>query len=127
MGGCNPAHTLMEKWLQLSRYSEAKEVDATQYRCLVGSLRYLFHTRPDLVFVVGYVSRFMERQMMEHQQAIKQILRYVVGTLDYSLRYERCLDASHLVGYCDNALAGDIDMSKSTSGILFFLDNCLVS
>jgi hypothetical protein len=64
---------------------------------------------------------------MEHQQAIKQILRYVVGTLDYSLRYERCLDASHLVGYYDNALAGDIDMSKSTSGILFFLDNCLVS
>jgi hypothetical protein len=69
----------------------------------------------------------MERLAMEHQQAIKRILRYIVGTLDYSLRYERCPGASHLVGYCDSDLAGDIDMSKSTSGVMFFLGNCLVS
>jgi hypothetical protein len=31
------------------------------------------------------------------------------------------------VGYYDNDLTGDIDMSKSTSGVLFFLGNCLVS
>jgi hypothetical protein len=30
MEGCNPAHTLMDERLQLSRYSEAEEVDATQ-------------------------------------------------------------------------------------------------
>jgi hypothetical protein len=34
--------------------------DATQYRRLVGSLRYLVHTWPDLAFSVGYVSRFMQ-------------------------------------------------------------------
>jgi hypothetical protein len=44
MGDCNPAHTPMEEWLKLSRYSESEEVDATQYRRLVGSLRYLVHT-----------------------------------------------------------------------------------
>jgi hypothetical protein len=69
----------------------------------------------------------MERLTTEHQQAIKRILRYVVGTLDYGLRYKQCPSASHLVGYCDSDLADDIDTSKSTSGILFFLDNCLVS
>jgi hypothetical protein len=46
----------------------------------------------------------MERPMTEHRQAIKQILRYVAGTLDYGLRYEQC-----------------------SGGILFFLGNCLVS
>jgi len=33
-----------------------------------------------------------------------------------------------LVGYSDSDLAGDIDMHKSTSGILFFLgDNTITS
>jgi hypothetical protein len=31
------------------------------------------------------------------------------------------------VGYCDSGLAGDIDMRKSTTGALFFLDKSLVS
>ena len=56
MAGCNPAHTLMEEKLKLSRDSEAEEVDPTHYRRLVGSLRYLVHTQPDLAFAVGYVS-----------------------------------------------------------------------
>ena len=50
----------MEERLKLSRDSTAKEVDATRYRRIVGSLRYLVHTRPDLTFVVGYISRFMQ-------------------------------------------------------------------
>jgi hypothetical protein len=44
---CNPALTPMEERLKLSRGSTTKEVDATQYRHLVGSLRYLVHMRPD--------------------------------------------------------------------------------
>jgi hypothetical protein len=62
---CNPALTPMEERLKLSRDSTT-EVDATQYRRLVGSLRYLAHTRLDLAFSVGYVSRFMQRPMTEH-------------------------------------------------------------
>ncbi|XP_025825126.1 uncharacterized protein LOC112900477 [Panicum hallii] len=115
---CNPALTPMEERLKLSRDSKAKEVDATQYRRLVGSLRYLAHTWPDLAFSVGYVSRFMQRPTTEHQQAVKRIIRYVAGTLDHGLYYPRCSDSDH---------AGDIDTSKSTSGILFFLGKCLVS
>jgi hypothetical protein len=60
--GCNLAYTPMEERLKLSR-----EVDATQYRRIVGSLRYLIHTRPDLAFAVSYVSRFMQRPTTEHQ------------------------------------------------------------
>jgi len=77
--GCNPAHTTMEE--RLSRESTEEEVDVTQYQRIVGSLRYLVHTRPYLAFAVGYVSRFMQRPTMEHQQAVKRIFRYVVGTV----------------------------------------------
>ncbi|XP_066358337.1 uncharacterized mitochondrial protein AtMg00810-like [Miscanthus floridulus] len=66
MTGCNLAHPPMEEWLKLSRDSTVEEVDATYYRRLIGSLRYLVHTRPDLVFAVAYVSWFMERPAMEH-------------------------------------------------------------
>ncbi|WVZ78040.1 hypothetical protein U9M48_025815, partial [Paspalum notatum var. saurae] len=124
---CNPALTLMEERLKLSRDSTAEEVDATQYRRLVGSLRYLIHTRPDLAFSIGYVSRFMQRPTTEHQQAVKRIIRYVAGTLDHGLYYPRCPGEAHLVGYSDSDHGGDIDTSKSTSGILFFLGKCLVS
>jgi hypothetical protein len=123
----NPTLTPMEERLKLSRDSRAEEVDATQYRRLVGSLRYVAHTRPDLSFSVGYVSRFMQRPTTEHQQAVKRIIRYVAGTLDHGLYYPRCPGATHFVGYSDSDHAGDIDTSKSTSGILFFLGKCLVS
>jgi len=126
MAGCNPAHTPMEKKLKLSHDSEAEEVDPTRYRRLVGSLRYLVHTRPDLVFAVGYVSRFMERPTVEHLQAIKHVLRYVVGMLDYDLHYKRASGAMRFIGYYDSDLAGDVDTSKSTSGMMFFLGDCLV-
>ncbi|XP_072151382.1 uncharacterized mitochondrial protein AtMg00810-like [Setaria viridis] len=91
---CNPALTPMEERLKLSRDSMTVEVDATQYWRLVGNLRYLTHTRPDLAFSVNYVSRFMQRPTRfmqrpttKHLQAVKRILRYVARTLDYSLHY----------------------------------------
>jgi hypothetical protein len=110
----------MEERLKLSRDSTTEEVDATQYQRLVGSLRYLAHTRTDLAFSVGYVSQFIQRPTTEHQQAVKKIIRYVAGTLDHGLYYPRCPGEAHLVGYSDSDHAGDIDTSKSTSGILFF-------
>jgi len=92
----------------------------------VGSLRYLVHTRPDLTFAVGYVSRFIQRPTTEHEQAVKRILRYVAGTSDYGL-HSMCLGAEHFIGYSDSDLAGNIDTSKSTSGTLFFLGKCLIN
>jgi hypothetical protein len=124
---CNTALTAMEERLKLSRDSTTEEVDATQYRRFVGRLRYLAHTRSDMTFSVDYVSRFMQRPMTEHQQAVKRIICYVAGTLDHGLYYPRCPGEAHLIGYSDSNHAGNIDTSKSTSGILFFFGMCPVS
>ena len=89
MTGCNPCHTPMEPRFKLSRVSSAQPVDATDYRSIVGMLRYLVHTRPDLAFSVGYVSRFMQEPTTEHMAAVKHVLRYVAGTLHWGVRYTR--------------------------------------
>jgi hypothetical protein len=58
---------------------------------------------------------------------LKRIIRYVAGTLDHDLYYPRCPGEAQLVGYSDNDNVGDINTSKSTSGIIFFLGKCLFS
>jgi hypothetical protein len=50
-------------------------MDATLYRRIVGSLWYLIHTRADLTYAVGYVSRFLEWPTEKHLHAVKKILR----------------------------------------------------
>ena len=58
-------------------------MDSTLYRSLVGSLRCLIHTRPDISFAVGYINRFMENPTMEHMGAVKHVLCYIAGTLHF--------------------------------------------
>jgi hypothetical protein len=65
--------------------------------------------------------------MTELQQAMKRIIRYAAGTLDHGLYYPMCPGEAHLIRYSNNDHAGDIDTSKSTSGILFFFGKSLVS
>src|SRR5438128_187317 len=121
MIGCNSAHTPMKERFKLSRDSTTAEVDLTQYWRIVGGLRYLVHTRPNIAFAMGFVSRFMERPTKEHMAAVKRILRYLVGTINYSCFYGRNAAEARLIGYNDSDLAGDIDTCKSTSGAIFFL------
>jgi hypothetical protein len=122
MGSCNWCATPMEAKLKLSKVSESKPVDATMYHSLIVSLRYLLHTRPELTYSVCYLSRFMEASKQEHLDAIKRVLRYVAGTVDYDLLYPRGKSGSlRILAYSDSDMAGDIDDSKSTSGVIFFL------
>lgn len=54
----NMTLTPMEMGLKLSKAETEKDIDATTYRKNVGCLRYLIHTRPDLSYCVGVLSRY---------------------------------------------------------------------
>jgi hypothetical protein len=55
MRDCNPCQTPMDARLKLSK--EGGEcVEETQFRSIIGSLRYWVNTRPDLSYSVGYVA-----------------------------------------------------------------------
>ena len=69
MGECRACQTPMEEKIKLSKDSTAPLVDATSYRSIVGGLRYLTHTRPDIGFAVGYVSRFMAEPREDQRRA----------------------------------------------------------
>jgi hypothetical protein len=76
----NPSRTPMESQLQLSRTGDTPVVDSTNYRSVVSSLRCLVNTHPNIAYLVGYVSRFMEAPREEHLAVVKRILRYLAGT-----------------------------------------------
>lgn len=56
---CNLAKTPSETGIKLEKDGIEDEVDATMYRGMMGSLRYLCSTRPDLAFSVGVISKYM--------------------------------------------------------------------
>lgn len=58
---------------------------------------------------------------------IKQVLRYLKGTLDLGLRFDKEGESPKLVSYSDNDLARDLEDRKSTTEILFYLGLCLVN
>lgn len=97
------------------------------YQELVGCLLYLVQgTRPDIAFAVNDVSRFNLNHRTVHWKAVKRILRYLKGTIDFKLHYTKNGNTD-LVGYTDSDWASDIDKRRSCSGHFFKLSNGAVS
>jgi hypothetical protein len=69
----------------------------------------------------------MEKPSTTHWCAVKQILRYVRGTLNHGCRYKAGRGDAELLGYSDSDHAGDIGDRKSTSGQVFFVGRNLVT
>ena len=105
----------------------SKLVDAICYQSMVGSLLYAaIATRPDIAQAVGTVSNFNSCPTEAHLTAVKRILRYLKGTINLRLRYERSTDDS-LIGFSDADWAGDMDDRHSTTGNLFAMSRGAIS
>ncbi|XP_050878795.1 secreted RxLR effector protein 161-like [Lathyrus oleraceus] len=129
MEDCNAISTLVEPELHLSNNSNEDDVDPTQYKRLIGSLRYLCCLRPDLEYNVYMVSRFMQKPKVSHIAVTKRILRYLKGTLDYDIMFpasdvgKKC----KLMGYIGSSWYNDTEDRKSITGYLFMLGGALVA
>ena len=88
---------------------------------------YITHTHPDLVFSISFLSRFMEHPTSEHMVALKKVLRYINGTLDYGQVYEKGQVASQLIGYTNSDYSGAVEDRKSTVGHVFFYCSMTIS
>ena len=124
---CNSSQTPLEARVKFSKNGGGSRVDPTVFRSIVGSLRYLTHTRPDLLYLVGILSRYMETPTSDHLSAANRILRYVKGTLNFGLIYLKCQVQDALFGYSDSDFVGHVDDRRSTSGHVFFMGSSIVS
>ena len=113
MDECKSVDTPMCQKKKLSKEDEAKKVDETLYRSLIGCLMYLTATRPDILHAVSLLSRFLNCATETHLIAAKRVLRYVRGTLDYGIRFCANQDCV-LQGYSDSDWGGSLDDMKST-------------
>ncbi|XP_066334377.1 secreted RxLR effector protein 161-like [Miscanthus floridulus] len=116
----------MEQHIKLLPGKPELVANATKYRSIVGSLRYLVNSRPNLAFSVGMVSRFMETLNLEHCGAIKRIVKYVAGTTELGCKFVKG-QSSELFGFTNSDHAGDIEKRKSTTGVVFFLGGNIVT
>ena len=100
--------------------------DPRPYRVVVGSLLYLTIIRPDISFLVGLVSRFMQAPRKPHLEAAKNIWKYFNSTLDMELFNKKWANFSFF-GFTDADLGGDLDGRRSTSGYFFLSENTSIS
>ncbi|RVX14481.1 Retrovirus-related Pol polyprotein from transposon RE1 [Vitis vinifera] len=73
MEDCKRTNTPMNQKEKFSKDDGAEKVDESQYRSLIGCLMYLTATRPDIMFSVSLLSRFMHCASEVHFQAAKRI------------------------------------------------------
>uniref|UniRef100_A0A3Q7F038 GAG-pre-integrase domain-containing protein n=1 Tax=Solanum lycopersicum TaxID=4081 RepID=A0A3Q7F038_SOLLC len=126
MLGGKPADTPIVANHGLQVIEGAKATGKEQYQKIVGKLIYLAHTRPDIAYAVGIVSRFMHLPQIHHMTAVMRILRYLKGTSSTGIYFGKN-DSLDIIAYTDADWAGDRDERKSTSGYFTLVGGNLVT
>ena len=120
MESCNPRSTPCELKPPVSE--DDTVVDEPQYRAIVGSLIYAMTcTRPDLSFVVSKLSQHLSRPTEADWNLLKQVLRYVKGTITYAVHFTKSDSALKLIGYSDSDWASCAEDRRSVTGYYFQL------
>ncbi|XP_058732763.1 uncharacterized mitochondrial protein AtMg00810-like [Vicia villosa] len=82
---CKSAVTPIETNHKLDSDDEGDDIDATTFKQLVYSLRYLCNTRPDICYAVRMMSMLMNKPKWSHYQAVVRILSVAlsIGEAEY--------------------------------------------
>nr|GEX99497.1 ribonuclease H-like domain-containing protein [Tanacetum cinerariifolium] len=125
MVNCNSSRTPVDSESKLGADGDPI-FDPILYQSLAGSLQYLTFTRPNISYAVQQVCLYMHDLREPYFSALKRILRYVRGTLDYGLQLFSS-STTDLVAYSDADWAGFPTTRRSTSGYCVFIGNNLLS
>jgi hypothetical protein len=105
-------------------FTEEEESEMTDvyetYGTVVGMLGHLCNaTRPDLSYSVNQCRSYTSNPRRHHWEALKRIVRYLKGTLNFGLVYSMVHGKDQLHAYCDADWATNEDDRKSVSGNVF--------
>ncbi|KAA3483479.1 Integrase, catalytic core [Gossypium australe] len=98
MSICKTVSTPVAQGEKLASNSSHERVDEKEYRSLVGCLLYLTATRPDIMYAISLLSRFIHCCDIVHFKAAKKVHRYVKRTLNFGVKFEKGKELK-LTGY----------------------------
>jgi hypothetical protein len=140
MGECKAAKTPMSTGLKLVKgdsstpTADAKEMRDVPYSQAVGAVMYaMLGTRPDLAHSITSLSQFLQYPGRSHWVALKRVLRYLQGTLEFRLTYqgqsdgEGTEDPLTVYGYTDSDWGNNTVDRRSITGWVFKLYGGAVS
>lgn len=79
---------MLDKAMEPVTAEEKADVQNIHYRELFGSLTYLGNTtRPDISYILGLLSRYMENTGNSHWCVRRHVVRYLLGTVNYGIRF----------------------------------------
>ena len=129
---CIPALTPMTPGIRLTKDQCNPSPDPVfhrRYRGIVGSLGYLVNmTRPDLAWSYSELSKYVQYPGKAHMDAAQHVLRYLRGTYDQAIVYEKCdALANTLWGWVDSDWAADLDSRRSHTGYVLMMSGGAIS
>jgi len=74
------------------------KMDNILYKQVVGSLMYLTPTRPDLMFVISLIRRYMSSPTKLYMQTTKRVLRSLRGMINFGMFYKKKKKELRLTG-----------------------------
>ncbi len=97
--------------------------DIKAFKSAIESLLYLTtQTRPDIAFAVSKLAQFTNNPTSQHWIGIKRIMRYLKGTKDVGITFNGLNDVD-LVEHTDSDWAGDKETRRSTSDLLYIMND----
>ena len=116
MQNCKSVNTPVDanSKLEMATSNDPACIDQQQYQSVIGSLMYLsVSTRPDISFAVGNLARYSSHPTSTHWKALKRVLRYLKGTVNYGIKYTKS-DQKDCMGYSYADWAGDESQHRDT-------------
>jgi len=99
------------------------------YSSAIGSIMYvLVCIHLDISQAINIGSIYIVNPSKVNLQAMKLIFRYLQGTTDVSLVYNRCSGiGSNVISYVDSNYAGNLNKRISLTSYVFTLSKCAIS